>query len=98
MLCYSCPTLQQFPYPPTSQDPFLAQLGFSLSLLLMLAFIYTFSQIVKVLYYVCSRAYTVVFYLKLVRWGQISKQKGLTWVYANTQEGTLRKEDAALSL
>ncbi|CAI8011245.1 ATP-binding cassette sub-family A member 3, partial [Geodia barretti] len=47
MLCYSCPTLQQFPYPPTSQDPFLSRLGFSLSLLLMLAFIYTFSQIVK---------------------------------------------------
>ena len=41
---------QQLPYPPVTSDAFLSQLGFSLSFLLMLAFIYTFARFVKVCY------------------------------------------------
>ena len=40
--------LQQFPYPDTSQDPFLMALSFGLPLLLMFSFIYTAATITKV--------------------------------------------------
>ena len=48
VLTLSLSSMQQFPYPPTAQDSFLQGLNFGLSLLLMLAFMYTFATIVKV--------------------------------------------------